>query len=136
LRPESDDPTNPDAWIVRAIGNLSLARGGRQIEGVFLEDLCFNAQQAAKKALKAVCVQNGLDFPKTHSLVRLMDIIEVDGITIPQSVKAADVLTQYAVDTRYPGYIEEIEPDEYRQALDLAETVLAWAEEVLSRGKD
>jgi HEPN domain-containing protein len=73
-----------------------------------LEDLCFNAQQAAEKALKAVCLAQGMDIPKTHSLIHLMDILEARGIKIPGNVREADILTQYAVQSRYPSIVEEI----------------------------
>ena len=72
----SDNPSNPQEWLRRAHSNLKLAESGYRLKDVVLEDLCFNAQQAAEKALKAVCIQRGVDFPKTHSLVRLMDILE------------------------------------------------------------
>jgi HEPN domain-containing protein len=64
-----NDPTDPRAWLLRAKGNLNLAEKGGRLKGVFLEDLCFNTQQAVEKALKAVCLSQGLDIPKTHSLV-------------------------------------------------------------------
>jgi HEPN domain-containing protein len=102
------DPTNPRSWLLRARGNLTLAEKGGRMKGVLLEDLCFNAQQAAEKALKAVCLAQGMDFPKTHSLVQLMDILEANGVGISNSVRDADVLTQYAVQSRYPGVEEEI----------------------------
>lgn len=62
------DPTDPRTWLARARSNLRLAEVCYQ-QGVFLEGLCFEAQQAAEKALKALCVWRGLGFPKTHSLV-------------------------------------------------------------------
>jgi HEPN domain-containing protein len=110
------DPSDPRAWLTRAYSNLRLAENGRG-QDVLLEDLCFNTQQAAEKALKAVCLFKGLDFPKTHSIVRLLDIIEASGVMIPETVKSADVLTQYAVQTRYPGPVEEITSEEYAEAL-------------------
>ena len=39
-----------EMWLRRAESNLILAQHGPE-EGVFLEDLCFEAQQAAEKAL-------------------------------------------------------------------------------------
>jgi len=93
--------------------------------------LCFNAQQAAEKALKAVCLARGLDFPKTHSLVRLMDILVSDGVEIPKNVGNADILTQYAVQSRYPSVVEDITKDEYRYALKLAAQVVFWVETVI-----
>lgn len=125
------DPTDPLAWLARAKSNLKIAELGSGQPGIFLEDLCFDAQQAAEKALKAVCVRHNLDFPKTHSLVILMDILESAGLRIPPEVKAADGLTSYAVQARYPGWGEEVTEEEYRGALELARRVVSWAESIL-----
>lgn len=95
------------------------------------EDLCFNAQQAAEKAIKAVCLARDLDFPKTHSLVRLMDILESAGVEIPENVSVADILTQYAVQSRYPSIVEDVTKEEYRDALKLAAQVVFWAEAII-----
>lgn len=128
---ETQDPTDPHTWLAYAKSNFLLAEKGGKLKGVRLEDLCFNAQQAAEKALKAVCLANNLDFPKTHSLVRLMDIIEAAGISIPANIKEADTLTQFAVETRYPSLSEEITKQEYKEALLLASRVLFWAEKII-----
>jgi HEPN domain-containing protein len=45
-------PDDPRAWLNRARSNLACAQAS--IPGACLEDLCFNAQQAAEKAVKAV----------------------------------------------------------------------------------
>ncbi len=125
------DPTDPLVWLARAKSNLKIADLGSGHPGIFLEDLCFDAQQAAEKALKAVCVHHNLDFPKTHSLVILMDIIESAGLQIPPEVKAAAGLTSYAVQVRYPGWGEEVTDEEYQSALELAGQVVSWAESIL-----
>lgn len=125
------DPTDPRAWLLRAKGNLNLAEKGGGLKDIFFEDLCFNAQQAAEKALKAVCLAQGMGIPKTHSLILLMDILEVGEIEIPKNVRDADILTQYAVQSRYPSIMEEITRSEYRDALKLAANVVFWAESVI-----
>jgi HEPN domain-containing protein len=125
------DPTSPHAWITRAYSNLRLAEKGGG-KGIMLEDLCFNAQQAAEKALKAVCIFKGLDFPKTHSIVRLLDLIVSSGIEIPESIASAEVLTQYAVQTRYPGPVEEITKEEYQEAVAIASKVVFWADSLIA----
>jgi HEPN domain-containing protein len=114
-----------------ARGNLNLAEKGSRLKGVLLEDLCFNAQQAAEKVLKAMCLAKGMDIPKTHSLVHLMDILESNGIEIPKTVRDADILTQYAVQSRYPSIMEEIARSEYREALKLAANVVFWTEKMI-----
>jgi HEPN domain-containing protein len=126
-----NDPTDPRAWLLRAKGNLNLAEKGGRLRGVLLEDLCFNAQQAAEKALKAACLAQRMDIPKTHSLVHLMDILETKGIEIPKNVRDADILTQYAVQSRYPSIMEDVTRTEYRDALKFAANVVFWAETII-----
>jgi HEPN domain-containing protein len=125
------DPSDPRAWITRAYSNLRLAEKG-QGKDIMLEDLCFNAQQAAEKALKAVCLYKGQDFPKTHSITRLIDILESTGVEVPEQIQIADILTQYAIQTRYPGPVEEITFEEYQESLTIAARVVFWAETIIS----
>jgi len=50
-RRPADDPVE---WLNRARSNLARAKADIRIPHVYLEDLCFDAQQAAEKAIKAV----------------------------------------------------------------------------------
>ena len=53
--PERFPPDDPREWMNRARGNL--ARAKKREPGFYLEDLCFDAQQAAEKAIKAMFVR-------------------------------------------------------------------------------
>ena len=123
-------PDNPRNWLARARSNLLLAKSGRQ-HGVFLEDLCFEAQQAAEKALKAVCVFYKVEFPKTHSLITLAGLLEQAGVQLPPEVRDADPLTAYAVQARYPDWDEAVTDLEYQHALTVAGHVVIWAEKII-----
>jgi len=61
-------PDDPREWLNRARSNLVRARN--TIQGVYLEDLCFDAQQCVEKAIKAVFIHRGLSFPYTHDLTK------------------------------------------------------------------
>ena len=54
-------PTDPREWLNRARSNLALAKSNA-VE-VLLEDFCFEAQQAAEKAIKAVFIRRAVSFP-------------------------------------------------------------------------
>ena len=45
-RPERLPSDNPHEWMNRALSNLLLARN--RVPNTYLEDYCFNAQQAAE----------------------------------------------------------------------------------------
>ena len=92
------------------------------------EDLCFDAQQGAEKAIKALLVHYQVRFPKTHDLSDLMTLLAQNGLTIPPDIREADALTHYAVETRYPGLAEDVTGEEYARAVELAERVLHWVQ--------
>lgn len=96
-------------------------------EGVLYEDLCFHAQQAAEKALKAVYQHNGWTFRYTHDLETLISGLMHEGLDIPEEIVAADTLTRFAWQTRYPSLEESVTQDEYSESIRMAETVLLWA---------
>ena len=73
--------------------------------GVYIEDLCFEAQQAAEKAIKAVLIMEGIGVPYVHDLARLLSLLEDAGNDIPDAVWKSVELTPYAAITRYPGAI-------------------------------
>ena len=96
-----------------------------------LEDLCFEAQQAAEKAIKAMLIGRGVEFPYVHDLSRLLSLVEEGGETIPTVIRAAGTLTPYAVITRYPGIVRPVTQKEYEKAVEIAEKVIRWAEDHL-----
>jgi len=113
---------------------------------VYLEDLCFDArpkgtssrafgaQQAAEKALKGLLIQLDVSFPYTHDLADLITLVERQNLEVPESVKDAAILTDYAVVTRYPGLGEPVTEDEHEQAVRIAEHVVEWVENHLDAG--
>ena len=127
--PERFPPDDPREWLNRARSNLAVAK--KRIPDAYLEDMCFNAQQAAEKAVKAVFVRRGLAFPYAHNLGFLLSLLEESGETVPERVRRAEELTSYAAATRYPGLAEPVSEQEYAEAIEIAEAVVQWAQEQL-----
>lgn len=128
-RPPPDDPR---AWIDRARSNLIRSKSTHP--DVYREDLCFDAQQAAEKALKALCIQRDVDFPYVHDLAQLITLLQEDGCSIPSQVQEAGRLTRYAVFTRYPGFSDPVTEEEHERAVAIAERVVEWVENHLEAG--
>ena len=120
-------------WLRRAEASLALARA--QGEGILLEDLCYQAQQAAEKAMKALFIARRREFPFIHDLDRLALGLEQIGFDIPEAVDQATILTRYALDTRYPGGFEPVGAGEYHEAIRLAEAVLGWVAALIAQGE-
>lgn len=125
--PERFPPDDPREWINRARSDLTQATN--EVPGVYIESLCFNAQQSAEKAIKAVMISRNIEFPFVHDLDFLLSLLEDKGEVIPAPIQQASKLTKYAAITRYPGDTDPVTIQEYTEAIAIAEAVLHWAEE-------
>ena len=126
--PDRFSPNDPREWLNRARSNLALAKN--HIPEAYLEDLCFEAQQAAEKAIKSRLIGLEVEFPYVHDLARLLTLLEEAGQTVPDTVRKAAELTRYAILTRYPGPARAVSMEEYLTAVQIADEVVRWAEEV------
>lgn len=102
MPPGKSIPGSPLDWLARAKGNLALAKQ-RKPEAAFWEDQCFQAEQPAEKAMKAVYQHKGLLFRYTHDLGELGKGLEDAGVPIPPVVKEAVILTKYAFEPAIQG---------------------------------
>ena len=114
-------------WLRRAKSNLIRA-GQPKHEEVFWEDLCFDAQQAVEKSLKALLLFHNMPFRFVHDIAELLTVLEKNGIDLPESIRVSAELTGYAVEARYPGPMEPVTKEEYKEAMDIAENVVSWVE--------
>ena len=123
------DAGSPQSWLRFAESDLALAEATGD-DRVLCENLCFHAQQAVEKSIKAVLVLSGVAFPKTHSLELLVDLLPSD-VVRTEALLASRALSGYATVLRYPGATEPATEEEYRNALRLAAAVFAWAKGVV-----
>jgi HEPN domain-containing protein len=135
MPPGHRDPADASEWLRRARSNLARVAAGPASPEVVYEDLCFDALQAAEKAIKAVPVHRCMGFPRTHDIASLLTLVARTGEVVPDEVRAADALTAYAVETRYPGLAEDVIREEYLEARRLAQRVLGWAEAVVAAAR-
>jgi HEPN domain-containing protein len=90
-----------ERWLAQAQSDLDFARVGLR-EGFFAQ-ACFQCQQAAEKALKAIHYLGGARFVPGHSLVELLGPL-VDRDPELSSLRAsARRLDQLYIPTRYPN---------------------------------
>jgi HEPN domain-containing protein len=83
--------------------------------------VCFHCQQCAEKYAKALLEELGLFIPKTHNLRNLLILVVPHHPTLRSLRRGLNFLTQFAVETRYPG-----ENASKRQA----EAALRWSDQM------
>lgn len=109
-------------WLEKAEGDYATAeRELRARRRPNYDAVCFHAQQTIEKYLKAFLQEHGVNFPKTHSLIELLEIaLPFDG-SLELQRELLVQLERYAVRYRYPG--ESADKDEARSALRAARVV-------------
>jgi len=129
--PKRYPPEEPKEWLNRARSDLLLSKTKR--EGIYLEDLCFHAHQGVEKAIKALLIKYGIEFPYVHDIAELFTLLERGGVDLPKTIREGEKLTRFAVFTRYPGIAQPISHEEYEEAIKVAEEVVRWVKKQLKK---
>jgi HEPN domain-containing protein len=129
MPPDRQAPDSPEEWLNRARSDLAIARSS--IEGAYLEDLCYHAQQCVEKAFKAVLLKRRGSFPYVHDLAELVNRIDLTGLKVPEDVRYCVGLSEYAVEGRYPGFDEPVLGEQWQEAVEAASLALDWCRQVV-----
>jgi HEPN domain-containing protein len=121
-----------DRWLAKAADDLTVARLVANTEGAPRWPACFHAQQAAEKALKAYLVANGVDFPFSHALDRLADLIDSDKLQFDRLQLVE--LQPWAVAGRYPEDVPEASVEEVERLITAADAIRTAVERVVRSG--
>lgn len=118
------------AWLLQAESDIrsvvDLIKSGHYSHA------CFNSQQAAEKALKAIAFFRGFDLVKSHSLDRISKDLKVNGTLSTYAMK----LDLYYITARYPDALPEnaVPSDSFNR--EIAEEALLMAQAFLSKAKE
>lgn len=108
-------------WIAKADEDLTAAERLIALDASLSAVVCFHAQQAVEKLLKALLVSASVRFARTHDVVQLLP-----GDLAPP-IPLADLapLNRYAIEARYPIGEEPISGEEARAAIAVSRRVRA-----------
>jgi len=86
------------------------------------DTICFHAQQCAEKYLKALLVYESVEFPKTHDLRALLQLVPLWSQLVLETREAIK-LNRYAVESRYPDDWDRFTRNEAEKAVAVAKKV-------------
>ena len=120
--PEDEVRRLVSEWVRKA--DLDL----RTVDRLFSEDpfrdiVSFHAQQAAEKYLKALLTRHQIEFPKTHELRRLLELLSKTEPQITAGLTDIKWLEPYGAEVRYPGDRPDTLPGDEQRARELARMV-------------
>ncbi len=116
-------------WLDKARKDLAAGEVLLKEEFEDYENVGFHAQQAAEKFVKAFLVCHQIEFPKSHDMALLRQLVARIDPRLAEKLAIADSLTPYGVEFRYPGDLPSVSRTEGEKALRAAEQ----ARELISR---
>ena len=111
-------------WIKKAESDLKIGLGEMESENPATDAICFHMQQCVEKYLKAFLIFKNQEIVKTHDIALLLKkCVELDEEFMILFEKEIDILTDYAIEIRYPDdfYFPSIE--ETKKAIEKAKDV-------------
>lgn len=88
----------------------------------------FHAQQAVEKAIKSVLTRAAIEFPRTHNISMLIELLRRHDIELPPDADDLARLTPFGVAFRYDDSAGEDEPAVARDwVADAVSRTLHWA---------
>ena len=126
-------------WLKQAERDLQTAR--LNLEGGSYEWACFIAQQAAEKAVKALCEKHRV-MTRSHQLTRLLEVVKnLEAVPDDLHEKGA-VLDRFYIPTRYPNGFGSGAPMEYffrrdaEEAISYAGAIIRFCSNKIAEQKD
>lgn len=107
-------------WIKKAEKDYRLIEHLIVQEEPFFDQIGFHAQQAVEKYLKAYLTHKQVDFPKTHDLKKLLDLVATVNEGLAKNLDDVQEVTEYGVEIRYPGDFPDMNKDDAIRAVELA----------------
>jgi len=75
------------------------------------ETLGYHAQQAAEKLIKVLLAHGGHDYPRSHNIGLLLDLLESHGTRLPERFEDVQALTPFGTVYRYDNLPLDDTPD-------------------------
>lgn len=114
------------SWLIKADHDLKSAHELAVASEPLLDTAIYHCQQAAEKAIKGLLVYKDIRFDKTHDIDLLISLAVDMEPRLSSWSHAAELLTPYATEFRYPGEYAEPEPAEFEEAFVAAKNFYAF----------
>jgi HEPN domain-containing protein len=121
-----------ERWLGYARSDLAAAEALAASPDHYPRQVCFLAQQAAEKTLKAALIAQEIEFPFTHDLDRLRNLLS-DQWAVKKAFPDLAEMTIWAVEARYPADMPEVLESDAKRALKVARAIISHVEDDLAQ---
>jgi len=128
-------PRDHARMLLRKAANDLIAADATPRTGQAHDTVCFHAQQAAEKSLKALLAAHDVCYPWTHDLLELLALVVPRWPAVADLSDEVEGLTLYAVTIRHDES-EDPTPDDAQAAFRVASLLQGLAERLVTDASD
>jgi len=121
-----------DLWLKYAQADLDTAEYMQTFHRIPIEVCCYHCQQAAEKSLKALLIEKKVAVPKSHDLVYIYEECVKAGYELKDLRENLAVITDFAVNFRYPNNVE-LEIKDLNFGVKCAKEIFEICKEIIER---
>ncbi len=110
-------------WFQKAESDIRLAEYLLAENAPFWEAVAFHCQQSVEKYMKAYLVYHQIEFPKTHDLEKLLELMARADTKFSTQLLFANTLTPFGVLVRYPDDAQRVDRKKAESVVALAQKV-------------
>jgi uncharacterized protein len=129
-----DEPESVEGWIAHAEEDLLVINTLLRAEQVPWGAVCFHAQQAAEKCLKALLIERWIKPARTHDLLELLANVRGAAYDVPEIDADCAFLNGFSVEARYPHGAAIPSETQGQEAAAAVRRIVAWADVAMGRG--
>lgn len=111
--------------------DLGAYRVLRDSDEVHFSVICFHAQQAVEKCLKAALYARAVEFRRTHDLTLLCELLTAHNVPLPVAAEELSALTPCAVTLRYDDAEIEVAHLSVEETDRITTVTRQWAEDIV-----
>jgi HEPN domain-containing protein len=130
MKPHLEEATR---MLNMADRDMAAYRVLRDSNEVHFSVICFHAQQAVEKCLKAVLYFRRIEFRRTHDLTLLCELLAEHRIPLPFPIEEITRLTPCAVTLRYDDVEIEVANLDVADLERIVTVTRQWADDILRR---
>jgi HEPN domain-containing protein len=129
-----DDVAEAQRWLGEADDELTVVDVLRADSRIPHRATCVHAHLAAEKALKSVVIFRSIPLPRTHDLVRLLQLCPLEDAKLFEANDLTE-LNPWTIEGRYPADLEEPSNEQLAVLAASAHRIVASARSILTTGQ-
>jgi HEPN domain-containing protein len=118
-------------WMIKAHHDLLAAQKLASDSDIYADIAIYHCHQSAEKAIKGFLILHDQPFPRTHDLRLLLQLTIAINPAFAAYQEAAELLTPYATEFRYPSNVMQPTPAELQAAIETATGMFDFVTSVL-----